>query len=670
MATTPSWVASGPEATSAQVLQEYGRRIGRDTVIYAAGTGAVLVVSLITLAVYTHYMAPAEYGSLSILFFAAGALTILLNLIPLAGILRWVYVSGEADSGAVDDPSRQAPGGTKRRALGTGCWMTLLSIAVGCAVILPFREQLGQLLLGTSSANTEITLMIASGAAGSIFRLASNVVRMERRPVAFSIIVAARPFIALAVAVPLVVNGDGIDGALIGTAAGSLIPSAAAFVIARHSYSAAFNWTDARAITDLGSKYTFVILGLYVVHNSDPFVLSRFASHAAVGIYRVATRLSSIISYLVSAFLLAWAPLERSTLFQTTYDIRGATRMHSRMLTYFVLSGLTVTLGLSLAGNILVRLAPPAYRSAATLIPFTSVAFVIYGMFVVVARTTYHKHRDFVHNASAALAAVVYLAMSVVLVPRWGGYGLAVAASVGMAIAIMCFRALVPTSTHHAELEWPRLIGGSVIVFACLALGRSPDVGDGLGRIALGLVDFFVVYPAAIVLVGVVPWSEARVLGKIAAGVLNQLLGPLRPARNGAAVAQALARLAPGDVTLLRALIKDRLPSRELARRQGVPVSSLEARAARALRTLTGAESSERDDAAIGHWLFDVQGSAERDVIGMFLVDHGVPRLTLHRVESAVATLKALPRSLWHSPSSGTDADGATPPFEASIEIG
>jgi O-antigen/teichoic acid export membrane protein len=635
------------------VLQEFGRRLGRDTIIYAAGTGAVLVVSLVTLVVFTHYMPPAEYGSLSILYAGSGALTILLNLIPLAGILRWVYVSGEADAGAADDPSRQAPGGTKRRALGTGCWLNLMSITVTCAILVPFRRPLADVLLGSSSASNAILLMIASGAAGSVFRLTTNVVRMERRPVAFSVITATRPLVSLAISVPLVIHGKGIDGALIGTIAGSLVPGLAAVVITRASYSAQFNWTDARAIVDLGFRYTLVIIGLYIVHNGDALVLSRFASHASVGIYRVAVRLSSIISYLVSAFLLAWAPLERSTLFQTVYDLHGATRMHSRMLTYFILSGLAITLGLGLAGDLVVQLSPPAYRSAANLIPFTSFAFVVYGAFIIIARTTYHQHRDFVHNSSCALAAIVYIGLSAWLVPKWGAYGLAVAASVGMAVATLCFRLLVPTATHYAVLEWRRLIGGAAISFACLALGRSPYIGHGFARAGLELVDFFVLYPAAMVLTGIVPRSEARVLRGIAIGVGEQLLSPLHPERSGASATEALGKLPDRDVALLLALIKDRLPMTELARVQGVPVSVLEARAARALRAITGAEAPEREDAAIGHWLFDVQGEAERDVVGNFLVGHGLARLTLHQVESAAATLKALPRQLWPKPAGG-----------------
>jgi O-antigen/teichoic acid export membrane protein len=652
-ADTPSPASTVDESSSTTVLEEYGRRLGRDTVIYTIGSGLVLVVSLITLIVFTHYMTPAQYGSLAILFSFAGALTIVLNLIPLAGVMRWVYVAGEADVGAIDDPSRQAPGGTKSRALGTGWWMSLVAILLGCGILLPLSAPLGQLLLGNNHSADSVRLAIASGATGSVFRLTSNVLRMERRPVAFSLILGTRPLIALAVAVPLVANGEGINGGLIGTTAGSTVAGLIAIFLVRHSYSANFNWHDAREIVDLGSRYTFVILGLFTVHNGDAWVMSRFASHAEVGVYRVAARLSSIISYLVSAFLLAWAPLERSPLFQATYDLHGEVRMHSRMLTYFILSGLAITLGLSLAGDVLVRLSPPAYSSAANLIPITSFSFVVYGTYVVIARTTAYKHRDFVHNFSSGMAAVIYVVAASFLVPPFGGYGLALSSIIGMTFATACFRAIDRSATRYAALEWRKLIPAAAITFACLALGRAADTHNGFSQTGLNLIDFFVVYPAVMILTRVVTPTDARVLWQMAVGIVEQLLSPVRPGRGGVAIATALSQLNPRDVELLHELIKDRVPPTEVARRDRVALSVVEARSAHALRQLTGSGGSERDDSALGYWLFNVRGSAERDVVRTFLIERGLPLLTLHAVEAAAARLKTLPGRLW--PQAQTD---------------
>jgi O-antigen/teichoic acid export membrane protein len=654
------------------LLRQYGSRIGRDTMIYGTGNTVLTVVSVVTLSVFTHYMRPALYGTLSILFFFAGALTIILNLVPLAGILRWVWVAGEADTGDVDDPSRQAPGGTKRRALGTGCWMSLAFTAVGCVPCVVLATPIAKLLLGTGSARGLVLLAVASGAAGSVFRLTTDVVRMERRPVAFALLLALRPAVALAVAVPLVVSGDGVQGALIGTIVGSCVPAAAAWFTARRVYSAQFSWTDVRGILDLGSKYTFVISGLWVVHNGDAFVLSRFTSHSAVGVYRVASRIGAVLSYLVASFLQAWSPLERGALLQTTYEVHGLQRVHTKMITYFVLCALTLTLALALSGSLVVELAPHSYHGAAGLVPFTAFFFVIYGVFVLIARTTHHVHRDFVHQFAAATAAVVYIGMAVLLCPRWGGYGLAVGASIAMAVGCVCFRLLVPTASHYAILDWPRLLGGAGIAIACIFLGLSPPVGHGVARVLLGLVDFFAIYPAALVLSRVVPAPDIRILREMAIGTLAEYFAPLRRRTRGADAALTLSALDPAEVAILRGLIPERAHPIELAARRHVPRSALEARAARALRTIAHVDAPQRDDAAIAYWLFETGSSAERDVIMYNLIEHGVAVSTLQAVEAQVQTLRRIPADMW--PGAGIaeqeSAEAFALSFGQSVEVG
>lgn len=630
---------------SDSLANEVGRRVGRDTIIYAVASASALVASLISLAVYTHYMKPAVYGKLAILFFFAGSLTILLNLIPLAGILRWVYVAGEADAGAVDDPSRQAPGGTKRRALGTGCWMSAVTIVLGSVVLLPFVHPLAHLMVGRSSAADEIRLAIASGAAGSLYRTTSNVVRMERRPIAFSLVLFARPFLAIAVSIPLVIGGDGIDGALWGTFAGSLVAGIGAWVISRHSYSAEFTWSDFKNISDLGSKYIFVILGLFAVHNGDSFVLSRFGTYAQVGVYRVATRLASLISYLVSSFLLAWAPLERSPLFQATYALKGKTAVHKQLVTYYMLTSLTVMLALTLGGDVIVKLSPPAYSDAANLIPFSAGAFIIYGLFVVIARTTYHRHRDLVHNASAGLGAVIYVAMSAWLIPSIGGYGVAIGAAVGMAFACTCFRALNRTATHHAPIDWPRVLGATAITIGCIGLGRIPLAP--VWRIPFLLAVFFVLFPAGLLVTGIVRREEARRLAQLAGSVGAQLLAPVRRSQDDTDTIRALSTLPADDLNLLYALTKDGERPATIAAREHVPVSVIEARAGRAVMRLTNSPGSERDDATIGNLLFSGLGAAEHDIVIYYLEGRGFTVFTLQRVEAAAGRAKAVPRSAW-----------------------
>jgi hypothetical protein len=209
-----------------------------------------------------------------------------------------------------------------------------------------------------------------------------------------------------------------------------------------------------------------------------------------------------------------------------------------------------------------------------------------------------------------------------------------------------------------------------VISIGCLALGLLTPVGHGADRVLLEVADFFLLYPALLLFTGVVPMRDARQLAQIAGGVIATTIAPLRPKARTARLQATLARLSPTDTALLSALVRDRTPPVIVARHDHVPVSAIEAQAARALRMLSGVDSPERDDAAIGHWLFNDKGSAERDVIMYFLTGHGVSMLTLHAVEAQLAALRSAPRSAWPAVPPPTSIVSGALELEPSIGLG
>src|SRR4051794_10337443 len=155
-----------------------GGRIGRDTLIYAAGTAMVLPFSLVTVAVLTRYLAPAAYGELAVMLVFASLLTTVYNLGSLQGTFMWVW--GAGDEGAeVGEEGGGAVSGTKRRALGTGLLLTVLVVTSLTVPIALAAGPIGELLLGRDDAAGTVRLAAASGGLGSIWRLAVNLFRME-----------------------------------------------------------------------------------------------------------------------------------------------------------------------------------------------------------------------------------------------------------------------------------------------------------------------------------------------------------------------------------------------------------------------------------------------------------------------------------------------------------
>ena len=172
------------------------------------------------------------------LFVFAGFATVLYNTGSLHGTFMLVYGAseGEGDDVGADAEITSAP----RRALGTGVVLTLMIVTAGTAVCFALAPSPLPGAAAPPSGGPTRALGGVSAAAGSLWRLTVNVFRMERRPGRFALFNATRPLFVIAGVVPLVALGFGVEGALAGTALGTLAATAVSIAMARRSYAFAF----------------------------------------------------------------------------------------------------------------------------------------------------------------------------------------------------------------------------------------------------------------------------------------------------------------------------------------------------------------------------------------------------------------------------------------------
>ncbi len=128
-------------------------------------------------------------------------LTLVYNAGSLQGTFSWVFGAG-GEEGEVADDSARAYAPDRRRALGTGFVITAAAGAIGTGLIAVFARPLTDLLLG-EHWNSDLLLWTASGAAlASIWRLAVNTLRLERRRWMFLLSTGAQHLLGVVIAVP------------------------------------------------------------------------------------------------------------------------------------------------------------------------------------------------------------------------------------------------------------------------------------------------------------------------------------------------------------------------------------------------------------------------------------------------------------------------------------
>jgi O-antigen/teichoic acid export membrane protein len=515
--------------------------LSRHASIYAGGNVLALLVGLVSLIVLTRFLDPAEFGKLGLALVTGSFVAVGLNALLLMGAVSRALRGGDADEDFEAD-ERDVQADDPRRALGTA----IVAIFGGCAVLMVVAAATWPAGLDEETAAL-LVVAVTFGGFSAVWRMLTVILRKQRRPFAYVALTLARPILILAVVVPLAAAGAEAVELLCGFAAGAALAAAIAAVVQRRLYRLAFDAGELRVIVTRSLDYLPVILGFWVVQNTDIFILAASASAAQVGEYRLASRFGALAAFAGSAILTAWGPLRRSGEFVAADEAHGVDVMRSGFATYFLLVLIGIGLTLSLAAEELVDLAPATYGGAGTLVPVLALAFCAQLVLQTVYRTSAFPRRRKRYRVAVPIAAAGFVPACFGLVALLGPPGAAVATI----LAFAALTAWVVGATKRAERAQsvePRV----VLPAAALAIALYAAVrllGGGVALDVLALVLFAV---AARLLV---PSRHRALLGRAAL-----LAVPRRRPRTTGGYVRVLRRLQRHGVEL-QPLSRERPPT-------------------------------------------------------------------------------------------------------------
>jgi O-antigen/teichoic acid export membrane protein len=660
---------------SPRVQEAWGARLTRDTALYVIGALIGFVLALLSIVVVTRFLDPAEFGQLALLLVFAAFLTVFYNVGTLQGTFIWVFGSaGEED---VEDTGEASQAGTKRRALGTGLLITVMICVVGTGLVALFASELANLFIGDSSKGDLIVIAALSGAAGAIWRLISNILRMERKPKQFVVLSQVRPILVVGFTIALVQAGGGIEGAIAGTAIGGGLSVLIGLIVTRRSFTLAIDRQHATMILKRGGIYVPILISLWVAQNVDIYALAWFTNNdQVVGLYRLASRYGAFLDYFTAALFMAWTPLRQTSAFQASVSKSGKEHLGGSLLSMFVLAGALIILLMTAGADTLVRIAPPEYAAAAPLIPLLGTAFLAYGLFISVYRLSTFPRKRLAYIGAAISAAVGFLATAPLWVPLFGAYGAALSVISGFAVAVSIMTYLSQRGPEPLEIEWARIAGGLLLGGACVAVARvfGPMAGPWQPLVETGAV---VLYVVGLFVTGIFSKEDRQAIRRVA--------GQLMPKRSPAEIEERVRALPPEDAAALRLILRRAGSMESVALVATTETIGGETRLISVLDRIAGvslepaasnengdsdteapAESGVSDDGGAAEaeagseaaplpgrdrqiiiYLFARMPGAERDEMGRTLWASGVDPEYLHSIEHAVEGLRRLPKRVW-----------------------
>ena len=104
------------------------------------------------------------------------------------------------------------------------------------------------------------------------------------------------------------------------------------------------------------------------VHAAGVYLLSGYRGAADVGEFSVASNISSVNTNYISGFLTSFSPVRRTSLFAAAEQ--DARELRRNLINIFVVTSLLIFLAIALFADELIKVSPPEYAHAATVVPF------------------------------------------------------------------------------------------------------------------------------------------------------------------------------------------------------------------------------------------------------------------------------------------------------------
>lgn len=425
-----------PSKVAEQLFQ-----LSKDSFFYGMGSALQKFIGFFLFPIYTRLLSKEEFGTQDLIFTAVTIAIYFLVLGLDSGTARHYY-----DAQTFEERSS---------ILSTYLWVELLISIPASLIIIIYAHPISELLFQDRSLALFLRLAMAS----LPFTLVSGVtlltLRLTFQSRKFSLITATGVLIQAIASIYLVVSLHmGIMGIFIANLIASSFRAVFGVILTYKNFRLLLSKSWLKPMLVFGVPLVPASLSLWILNYSNRFFLVRFSTLSDIGLLGVATRISSIVVFVVSAFRTAWGAFAYSLI----KDEALAKATYSKAFTYFLLITLVATSALSMfAREAVAILATEAYLPATPLIPYLAYSAIFWGAVYIVgmgygiAKKSYHT------TLATVFAAAGNTALNFALIPSMGILGAVISSLVGNLIAFT-YSYVVAQRFFHVSYEYRKVI--------------------------------------------------------------------------------------------------------------------------------------------------------------------------------------------------------------------
>lgn len=378
--------------------------------------GADLVLKFIAFAVfpiYAHLFTVAEFGILELIGTIAGLIGIFLNIGLNNAVQRFYF---DPQTSEDDRPTLVSTG-----LLYLVIWSSILStIVIAIAFIFKdviyLRYQIPFILL---------VIALLTNVPSQILQYSLDTIRLHFAPVRFSIISVLKNITGMILSLVLII---GLGLGLVGYYLGSLIALSLAIPVGlwaiKKDLVLSFDRNIGRTLVLFGYPFIFAGVAYWIFASADRIMLVEFSDLTQVGLYSIAFKFTTILTFVNAAFGQAWSPLSIK-IYQEDENYR---EIYSKLLSIWMYFLTIIGIGLGLfAQELLIVTTPQEYWPAATVIAILAIGMVMLGTTQITVIGISLEKKTHLLSYATWITAGVNVLLNYLLIPQWGANGAAFA---------------------------------------------------------------------------------------------------------------------------------------------------------------------------------------------------------------------------------------------------
>ena len=233
----------------------------------------------------------------------------------------------------------------------------------------------------------------------------------------------------------------GILGVLYGTLAGSLIRFVLVtpLLVAEVNYNL-FKFDLSKKMFTFGLPFFPAALFFMIMEMADRYLLLQFADVETVGIYSIGYKMGSVLMFLITGFNLAWQPLFHKEQ-QNENRLEIFSTIATQFLAFMILVGGLISIWLPLIVQIPIggghTLIGKDFWGSINIIPIIILSYIFYAAYILQMPSLYDGKNQKWSPILRGLGAAINIGLNVLLIPKYGGMGAAIATLLAYSIMFL-----------------------------------------------------------------------------------------------------------------------------------------------------------------------------------------------------------------------------------------